>query len=224
MAMRDEKVIIFDADGTLYGIKTAPAYSRLYRFLAGHTGLPERELKRRHTLTVAKVKDSRNPAVRSHLYAIRKLVVGAKLAKMAEAEFWKGVRVIKRPGTRHVLKELKRKGYRLAIASDEFSGHLARKMEFALGKNWKTHFVCIVTPESTGAMKPSARFYRLILKKLGLKAGQAMVVGNSWEKDLAPAAGMGLSTVLVSNKGEGKPDFFIRHISGLAGILGKWER
>ncbi len=215
------KALIFDADGTLYGIKTAPAYSRLYRFLAGHTGLPERELKRRHTLEMAGVKDSKNPHVRSHLYAIRKLVVDAKLAKMAETGFWKGVRVIRRPGTRKVLETLRKRGYRLAIASDEFLPRLSEKMQTALGKGWKKHFECIVTPDSAKVMKPSGKYYKIVLRKFRIRPSEAAVVGNSWRKDLLPAKGMGITTVLVGGKKRGRPDFFIRKLSSLirSGVL-----
>lgn len=219
-----KKALIFDADGTLYSVMTARAYSRLYNFLSGKARISKTEIKRRHRLELAKIRNSKNPRLRLHFHSIFGVVRNKRIAKMAEAEFWRGVEIKKDSGTKPSLEKLKAKGYLLAIASDEFSERLARKMELALGKNWKTHFDCIVTPESTGVMKPSARFYKLILKKLGLKAGQAMVVGNSWEKDLKPAARMEMATVLIGNKKEGKPDFFIRRISGLVRILGEWKR
>lgn len=219
-----KKALIFDADGTLYSVKTAKAYSRLYRFLSSRTGTPEREIKRRHALEVEKVKGSKNPAVRSHFHSISRLVPDLGLSKRAEAEFWKGLRVIKRPGARNVLEKLRRKGYRLAIASDEFYGRLAKKMELAIGKGWRKYFGCTVTPERTGVMKPSGRYYRVILGKFDIRPSEAVVVGNLWDKDLQPAARLGMVTVLIGNKKEGKPDFFIRRISDLVGILGKWER
>lgn len=214
------KAVIFDADGTLYGIRTAPAYSRLYRFLAGHTGLSRSELKRRHTLGMAKVKSSKNPRVRTHLYAIRKLVVDAKLAKMAETEFWKGLKIVRRRGVANVLSGLKKRGCRLALASDEFLVHLGRKMETAIGTGWRRHFDCVVTPDSAKTMKPSKKYYLIILKKFGIRPSETAVVGNSWEKDLLPAKKMGMTTILVGGKRRGRPDFFIRKFSSLRGILG----
>lgn len=214
-----KKALIFDADGTLYSLKTGKAYLRLYRFLGARTGMPERELGRRHALEIRKMKGSRNPAVRSQLHSISALVKDPRLARLAEAEFWKGVRVIRRPGTKHVLKELKRKGYRLAIASDEFYARLAEKMERALGADWKDYFGCVVTPESAKTMKPSGRYYRMIMGKFGIKPSEAVVIGNLWDKDLQPAARLGMRTVLIGGKKSGRPDFFIRKISSLPEVL-----
>ncbi len=210
------KAVIFDADGTLYGVRTVPAYSRLYRFLAERTGLSKRELKRRHTLEIAKVKNSKNPRVRTHLYAIQKLVVGNRtLSKMAELEFWKGLKIVRRHGVANVLSGLRTQGYRLALASDEFRTRLSEKMETALGKEWKKHFECIVTPDSAKIMKPSGKYYRIILKKIKVRPSDAAVVGNSWEKDLLPAKKMGMTTILIGGKKRGRPDFFIKELSSL---------
>lgn len=219
-------VIIFDADGTLYTVKTAPADSRLYRFLAGKTGISERELRRRHALEISKVKRSKNPKVRTRLFPISKLVGDPKLAKAAELEFWRGLRIERRPGTAKLLSGLRRAGFGLALASDEFLPHLSDKMNSALGRGWKKYFDCVVTPDSAGTMKPSGRYYRLILKKLKVGPSDAIVVGNSWGKDLEPAAGMGLKTVLLGGgKMEGGPDFFIRKLSSLRRVVeSSWAR
>lgn len=210
------KAVIFDADGTLYGVRTAPAYSRLYRFLARHTGIPRGELKRRHTLEMAKVKHSKNPRVRTHRYAIQRLVGDRTLSKTAELEFWKGLKIVKRRGAAGVLSGLRNGGYRLALASDEFRARLSEKMETALGKGWKKHFECIVTPDSAKIMKPSRKYYRIILKKIKVRPSEAAVVGNSWEKDLLPAKKMGMTTILIGGgKRRGRPDFFIKELSSL---------
>lgn len=213
------RAVIFDADGTLYGVRTAPAYSRLYRFLARRTGLSRSELKRRHTLVMAKVKHSKNPRVRTHLYAIQMLVCNRTLSKMAELEFWKGLKIVKRRGAADVLSGLRNGGYRLALASDEFRARLSEKMETALGKGWKKHFKCIVTPDSAKTMKPSGKYYRIILKKIKVRPSEAAVVGNSWEKDLLPAKNMGMTTILIGGgKRRGRPDFFIKALSSLGSV------
>ncbi len=220
MAAQDKRAIIFDADGTLYSVRTAKAYSRLYDFMSKKTGMPRAKIKARHELELARIRNSKSPRLRSHLYSIFKTVGNRRIAKLAEAEFWKGVLVIKRPGTKTVLETLKRKGYRLAIASDEFYGRLAEKLESALGADWTRHFGCVVTPESAKVMKPSGRYYRMIMRKFTIKPSAAVVVGNSWDKDLQPAARLGMTTVLIGGKKSGKPDFFIRKISSLLKIMG----
>lgn len=212
------KALIFDADGTLYSVRTTRAYSRLYNFMSRKTRISKTEIKRQHRLELAKIRNSKNPDVRTHFYSVFKVVGNRSIARMAEAEFWKGVQIKRHAETKKTLEKLGKK-YRLAIASDEFYGRLAEKMGTALGADWKRRFGCVVTPESAKVMKPSGRYYRTIMKKFNIRPSEAVVVGNLWKKDLEPAARMGMATVLIGSKKEGKPDFFIRKISSLPRIL-----
>jgi len=76
--------------------------------------------------------------------------------------------------------------------------------------------------------KPSTTFFRLALEKIGGKAGETAMVGDSLSSDILGAKNAGMRTVLVKtgnfNEAElraskTKPDFIIDSILGLPGLL-----
>lgn len=55
---------------------------------------------------------------------------------------------------------------------------------------------------TAGCMKPDARIYRLALARLGVLAGEALFVGDGANDELAGAARVGMTPVLVHADGE----------------------
>jgi putative hydrolase of the HAD superfamily len=52
-----------------------------------------------------------------------------------------------------------------------------------------------------GFFKPDVRIFKEALHQLGVEPGDAVMVGDSLEKDCAPARSLGLKTVWVRNPG-----------------------
>ncbi len=120
------------------------------------------------------------------------------------------------PGVSQTLSELRRCGYRLAILTDA-SRIQAWIRLCAMGLQDK--FDCIVTFDDTKRKKPNRRPFLLVLKKLKLKPQEAIIVGDSVERDLSTAKKLGMATVLARygqvKKEGGRADYSINNIREL---------
>lgn len=90
--------------------------------------------------------------------------------------------------------KLKKKGYKIAILSDQW--HYSKR-ELIKDKYTKK-FDAVVVSCDVKLRKPNPKIYRLVLKKLGLKAKECVFIDNrDW--NLKPAKKMGMKTVLFKN-------------------------
>ncbi len=85
-------------------------------------------------------------------------------------------------------------------------------------------FCAVVFSQDHGIEKPDAGLYRIVLGELGCTAGEVVHVGDSLDKDVAGAAGAGISSVWLNRHGVAndtgiEPDHEIASLSELAGIL-----
>ncbi len=222
------KAIIFDADKTLYNINTEGAYSELYKYIASQVDDSITKIRNRHKELKDSVKKEMDPKKRSYEYPITILLSEydkdtKDIIQEAMRIFWD--RIIEdleeTPTSIITVLELKDK-YTLAIASDEFRPVLDKKLE----RIFRSHidsFSFIITPEDTGTMKPSKAYYEIALKKLKVHPNEAIVVGDSYLRDLAPAKSLGIKTVLLchtkdSDK-DGNPDYRIKKMIELKKII-----
>lgn len=203
------KAIIFDADGTLYKVKNKRAYLLAADFLRAKTHISSEKIYKEWKETVEKIKSSpadlSNPAKRQRQYTLEKtlLALGAKknvksLAHKALKIFWDAIiedlEIF--PASEKTIKNLSR-DYMLVVASEEFRENLIMKLNRVFG-SWEKYFKFLITPEDTGIMKPSGKYCLLATKKLNLLPGEALAVGDSEERDLAPAKKLGLKTLELS--------------------------
>lgn len=90
------------------------------------------------------------------------------------------------------LNRLLKEGYKLAVVSD------APRFEAWLRLcNLRLHHVfdVVLTHDDTGERKPSPVPFQMALEKLGVRPGQAVMVGDWPERDIVGGAGAGLHTV-----------------------------
>lgn len=204
------KAIIFDADGTLYNVKTKRAYSLAADFLSGKTGIPSETINTEWKKTVDEIKssakDATNPEKRQRKYSLEKMLLGFGVPKEksdvliyeALRIFWPAVLEDLEifPEVSETLEKLGKK-YNIAVTSEEFKENLVLKLNHALG-NWKKYFKILITPEDTGAMKPSEKYYEAAMRELRLKKDEILVIGDSEERDLLPAQNLGIKTIKIS--------------------------
>ncbi len=210
------KLIIFDADYTLYEINKTNAYTKLYDYLSRELKISLEEIIEEHKNIIEKLKDSSNPIKRNHSYSIKLLLekypADNKERILGESVkiFWNQIieDLIIIPEVIEILKRLK-ENFKLIIASDEFRDILEKKLEKVFG-DWKQLFEILVTPEVTKTMKPSEKYYKIILNLTGLRPEETVMIGDSWERDLAPANSIGIKTILFSKEKRGTPDFWIK--------------
>ncbi len=203
------KLIVFDADSTLYKARTKKAYSKKFEFLSKKTGIKKERLEREWKSVVKRISSSSDPKKRNREYSVNKTllnlgVCSSDAAKLVDASlkiFWRQISADLGIYRKTIdMIEMLSKNHVLVVASDEFRKNLEMKLNRLAG-NWKRYFNFLVTPEDTGSMKPSGRYYLTILRKTKLRPEEVMVIGDSQERDLDEADKLGMNTLLIKRPG-----------------------
>ncbi len=125
------------------------------------------------------------------------------------------------PNVKETLARLKRT-YRLAVLSDApVVQAWTRLVEMGL----ENYFDAVVTYEDTRKFKPHPRPFKTVLKRLGVGAGEAVMVGDNILRDIKGAKAAGMKTVLASygnvgaKKSGTEPDARINGIENLPAVL-----
>jgi FMN phosphatase YigB (HAD superfamily) len=117
-------------------------------------------------------------------------LVGRIDAAHGERHIWCGVDA----DAARVVDELKRAGLLVAVISNTEDGRLTDSLEAAgLGGR----FDLLVDSHLVGCRKPDAAIFRLALGRLGVEAGEAVFVGDSYVHDALAARDAGLRAVLL---------------------------
>jgi putative hydrolase of the HAD superfamily len=124
---------------------------------------------------------------------------------------------------RPVLKQLA--DARPLVLVTNFYGNIAAVLEdFHL----TGFFPLVVESATAGVRKPDPEIFRLALKSAGCRPEEAVVVGDSFDKDIAPAASLGCQTVWLKKAGwtptdaacDGTAGLIISDFGALGEILG----
>jgi len=228
------KSLIFDADNTLYKTDPKKAYEKQFSFLCKSLCLNRDALEREWKNILKTVVLSNSLVERSRQFSLAKAVNAALNGKRTcanERSIEKAVKEsielfyeeVLRSGmdfskkTPSMILRLKKK-YNVFVASDEYRAFLEKKLSFVFG-NMKDYFDGIVSCEDAGCLKPSKKFHEILIEKYNLAPKNCTIIGDSWERDLKTAKQAGITTVLVGTGEEGSPDFWIKEIGQLEGIL-----
>lgn len=225
------KAIVFDADHTLYKPRTERAYEVKFKYLAGRLGISARRLREIWEEQVERAINAGGPENRAREAVLEKTLMELELpledredlVEEALDRFWRQVveDLEYEREVDSVIERLRGRGIDImAVASDEFREPLERKLNRVLG-DWRSYFNLLVTPADTGEMKPSESFLTRILEEKGLEPSEVLVVGDSWERDLAPARELGVHTVLLADEREGDPEFHVRSLGELEEVVEK---
>ena len=111
-----------------------------------------------------------------------------------------------------IIRVLKEKGYRLALATNPLFPQIATHSRVQWAGMEPTDFEWITTYENSHYCKPSPKYYQEVMEVLGVQPDQCLMVGNDVEEDMC-AADLGLQVHLIidylidrKNKGiEGYP-------------------
>lgn len=95
------------------------------------------------------------------------------------------------------LLEALRARYPLVLVSNFYGNIETVLKDFRLD----TYFDAIVESAVVGIRKPDPAIFRLGIKKLGLPAPETVVIGDSHDKDILPAASLGCQTIWLKNIG-----------------------
>jgi putative hydrolase of the HAD superfamily len=97
-----------------------------------------------------------------------------------------------------VIDELKRAGLRVAVISNTEDGRLRDSLEAA---GLAGRFELLIDSHLVGCRKPDAAIFRLALEALGVEAGEAAFVGDSYETDALAARAVGMRAILLDPLG-----------------------
>jgi len=132
------------------------------------------------------------------------------------------------PHAKMVLNRLLKSGYKLAVVSDapRFEAWV-RLVSLGLQHT----FDLVLTHDDTGHHKPSPEPFRMALKKMGVAADRAVVIGDWKERDILGGRNAGLHTVYArygdkysqyadkSETDETVPDFIVDDLQQLLQVL-----
>ena len=190
------KAVLFDADNTLYKLVKENAYEEKFSYLEKETGIKKEKIREKwenikNFLVRTEKKTEKRTREYSTNLALMQLGVEPKraheLTKACLRIFWK--RIMKDiafdKDVRKTIQYLKQ-NYKIVITSEGFSPNLRERLDTVF-IDWRKYFNFIIGPEKTGEMKPSKKYYETALKKLRIKPEEAIVIGDSWEKDMKPA-------------------------------------
>jgi len=231
MNFSEIRAVVCDADHTLYELSSQEAYSKMFSFLSEKTGIKKCVIEITFKEELRKLLSSpeaKNPEKRKRdnflKHVLNKLNVKFSENEMKRAIeiFWDEVCKTLEPNecVYDFLEKTKKKGITLGIFTDEFRENLIRKLNKVFGE-WERYFDFLITPEDTGEMKPSEKYYEKILKITKHSSEKILVIGDSWERDLMFAKQYGMITVLISEKYEGNPDIYAKNFCELLKAL-RW--
>ncbi|MEM5879340.1 MAG: HAD family hydrolase [Candidatus Aenigmatarchaeota archaeon] len=217
------RALLFDADNTLYESKSAANAANLeaMKYLSQICGKSPEELLEEWKSIVSKLKESKDPKLRHRKYSysllLKKNGLKVKLAEEIYQIFFQNFlqRIKLFDGVKETLKELKEKGLKLVIVSEDFKEQLEKKIKkFSL----KEFFDLIITCDDVGSMKPDKKYYEIVKNKLKIPFEEMVAIGDSFEKDLEIPKKMGMKTVLIFNKDE-RADFEINKFGEIITLL-----
>ena len=122
--------------------------------------------------------------------------------------------------TRRVLEELQ--DHKLCLVSNFYGNLPAVLQDYGL----EHYFTTVVESAAVGIRKPDPAIYRLALERAGVPAAEAIVVGDSYTKDIVPAKTLGCQAVWLEGEewtpaehDRSLPDAVIHHLSELLDVV-----
>ena len=133
-------------------------------------------------------------------------------------------------GAFEILRKLTKVGYKVALIANDEDAASVRNVITNTGL--KDYFDTIAISGELGVEKPDRRIFEVALNSLGVKAENAVMVGNRVDADIVGANRLGMTSVwfkwndrypALINACEKKPDFTIRSLFELPNVLGLSE-
>jgi epoxide hydrolase-like predicted phosphatase len=125
-------------------------------------------------------------------------------------------------GTKEVIKELKERGYKIAIISNASS---QRAVEHAIEREGLADLVdAVVTSRLVGVRKPDPRIFLYTLGLIEIRPSEAVFVGDREYEDVCGAKGVGMKAVHLVPKGIKPSPCADAHITSIVEVLKALER
>lgn len=202
------KALIFDLDHTFYDYPScnSAGQAALFVFLSKRLKVSRRRVtilfnqarQRIHTqLPTQAASHSRLLYSQDTIETIRGCT-DVRLTLQAEAIFWKAylAKMRLRPGTRQLLRQARRQGLRIVVASDLTTAIQLRKL---LRLHLAQYIDYVVTSEEVGIEKPDPTMLQVAVKKCGCRTNEVVYIGDSISRDGIAARRLGIPFHLVDS-------------------------
>lgn len=113
-----------------------------------------------------------------------------------------------RPAAAGLVRACLAQGLQVVVATNPVFPRVAIEQRLLWAGIPETEFdyALVTSYENMCATKPHQAYYRQILDTIGCSPQAALMVGDHWENDIAPAAALGLSTYWITPDGAAPPD------------------
>ena len=231
------KTILFDLDDTLYDYESThkKSMNEVYTFLKKEINMTRKKFLKLFEQSKEEIKMELSGTASSHnrvLYFQRLVekihgTLEANLIKKLYRTYWdyfiKEMNIGN--GVLETLRELKKRNLKIVLVSDMTTYVQLRKIiKLKINK----YLDYLVTSEETESEKPHSIMFLLALKKANCLPSEAIMIGDSRNKDIAGANAGGIKTIWITNsknlpseKGYKKPEYIIKKIPELLNIIDK---
>lgn len=202
------KAVIFDLWGTLLNLSDVMDFSRKLDHMLGH----ERYLE----------------LYKMYLHAHTKKMDNGQIIMRAEKELQLSAEEREQvftwldypkfgpyPDAIHVLETLKERGYKIGLLSNATHASESSVEEYGL----LPYFDATVYSYDVGVLKPDTKMFHEVLDRLQIDPNEAMMVGDSQEKDIDGAHAVGMQTLRIDHHAEASSEDVIHSLSELLNRL-----
>lgn len=215
------RALLIDADNTLYNSKEMAKVAdlKVMEYLACNTAFKADQLYQIwQGEIVSKLRESKKPKERHRIYSYGKLIQKLSLKIRARKAFniflnELGENLNLMPHLKEVLEDLK--DYKKVVVSEDSQDLILYKLK-KLGL--EKYCDAVVCADEVGTMKPDDRYYKIALEKVNVLPQQAVMIGDSFDKDLILAGKLGLRMIKFGES-DGRADGNFRDWRKLFGIL-----
>jgi HAD superfamily hydrolase (TIGR01549 family) len=120
-----------------------------------------------------------------------------------------------KPVARPLIEWVFEQGFQIVIATNPLfpRGAVEERLAWAGVPVDDFDYDLVTTYEHMHAAKPNEAYYREIARRLERRPAECLMVGDEWERDVAPALGVGMAAYWIAEPGQE----FLSASSGLAG-------
>lgn len=113
-----------------------------------------------------------------------------------------------RPESAGLVAAALERGLKVVIATNPLFPRTAieQRLDWAGVPVDRFDYALVTTYENMHATKPQLDYYREILDMIGVQPGEALMVGDDWKNDIAPAAALGIRTYWLAAEDAPAPD------------------
>lgn len=123
------------------------------------------------------------------------------------------------PHAKELLQYLTDKGYQIHLITNGFETTQHCKLRSC---GIDVYFKNVITSEGSNSLKPQKEIFEYALEKAGAQVGQSIMIGDTFEVDIAGAKGVGMDQVHVNFTGEAQtftPTYTVTSLLELKDIL-----